>query len=359
MKKLIVFSVFFVLTFIILFSSCEKQGETFIGTVHYDKTYIPIEGVLVEIGGNSGKTDSYGKYTITGINEGTHNLIASKEGFDDFTFSLSFPYYNSFDFMMTSSTRTQKVKGIITSISLSGNRPLDECQVTLINFPVSNAENDYLSGLSTQTSSSGFYELESVPEGKRKIRFVVPNYGNIDTSIFVENSDLEFNLGVYTDIGEIYQGGRIAYIYQPGDQGFIPGEIHGLIVYPQKLGPAPWGCAETIIGGTEADMGAGSSNTTKIIDDCPTPGTAASLCDQLINSGYSDWFLPSKHELEKIFRNKNQILNSDFISIFGNYYYWTSTEYNGRFARLQSFNEGGHYLTNKNYENYVIAVREF
>jgi len=359
MKKLIAFSVFFVLTFIILFSSCEKQGETFIGTVHYDKTYIPIEEVLVEIGGNSGKTDSYGKYTITGINEGTHNLIARKEGFDDYNFSLSIPYNHSFDFMMTSSRRTHKVKGIITSISLSGNSPLDECQVTLINFPLSNTENDYLSELSTQSSSTGFYELESVPEGKRKIRFVVPNYGNIDTSIFVGNSDYEFNLGVYTDVGKSYQGGIIAYVYKSGDPSYIPGEIHGLIVYPQKLGPAPWGCAETIIGGTEKGLGKGAANTLKIIGGCATPGTAASLCDQLINSGYNDWYLPSEDELDKIFGNKDLILNSSFNGVFGSFYYWSSTEYNGQYARLQSFNEGGHYLTNKNYENYVIAVREF
>lgn len=359
MKKSIILSVFLVTIFISLLSSCKKNGETLVGTVYYGKTFIPIEGVLVEIGGNTGKTDSYGKFSISGINAGTQNLIARMEGFDDYTSSLSIPYHNSFDFKMTSSTRTYKVYGKVNSIRLAGNSPLEGCKVTLINFPESNTENDDLSELTTHTSAEGNYALEGVPEGYRKIRFVVQNYGVIDTSIFVENSELEFNLGVFTDIGESYQGGIIAYVYQPGDPGFIEDEIHGLIVYPQKLGPAPWGCADIIIGGTASEMGSGISNTTKIIDGCAEAVTAASLCDQLIVSSYSDWFLPGKYELEKIFSNKSRLLNSDFESIFGNYYYWTSTEYNGRFARLQSFNDGGHYLTNKSYENYVIAVREF
>jgi hypothetical protein len=122
------------------------------------------------------------------------------------------------------------------------------------------------------------------------------------------------------EVGTLYQGGMIAYIYQQGDQGYISGEVHGIIAAEvDQSSSAEWGCVGTLINGANEEfLGSGIQNTQDILLGCNTSGTAAEICSNLVLNGFSDWFLPSISELNKI----SSILSSQS-------FYWSSTQYNG------------------------------
>jgi hypothetical protein len=71
-----------------------------------------------------------------------------------------------------------------------------------------------------------------------------------------------------------------------------------------------------------------------IMAGCATAGIAARLCGDLVLNGYSDWYLPSKDELNKLYLNKVAI-----GGITGNYY-WSSSEYDANSAFYQQFTGG-------------------
>ena len=65
------------------------------------------------------------------------------------------------------------------------------------------------------------------------------------------------------------------------------------------------------------------------------------------------WRLPTKDELNVMYKNKNR------IGGFADNYYWSSTEYEGNFAWIQNFDDGLQTSAGKNYAVYVRAIRAF
>jgi hypothetical protein len=92
------------------------------------------------------------------------------------------------------------------------------------------------------------------------------------------------------------------------------------------------------------------------MNGCSTAGIAARLCGDLELGGYSDWYLPSIDELNKLYINRAAI-----VGITSNPY-WSSTESASDSSKARSFffNSGGLALDyNKNTPFCVRAVRAF
>jgi hypothetical protein len=82
---------------------------------------------------------------------------------------------------------------------------------------------------------------------------------------------------------------------------------------------------------------------------------AAQGCAELTTGGYSDWFLPSKDELDLMYKN----LKARGLGGFTDDLYWSSSEGNTNYAWSQSFSDGSQYGINKSSTDRVRAVRAF
>jgi hypothetical protein len=146
-------------------------------------------------------------------------------------------------------------------------------------------------------------------------------------------------------IGQHYGGGIIFYIDGTG--------LHGLISATSDQSTAQWGCDSTLIGGTGTAIGTGQANTLDIINRCSQSGIAARICHNLVLNGYSDWFLPSKDELDSLYQHEV------VVGGFANYLYWSSSEDGSLNAWGQFFTSGYQDWYSKTITIYVRAVRAF
>jgi hypothetical protein len=149
-------------------------------------------------------------------------------------------------------------------------------------------------------------------------------------------------------IGDSYQGGIIFY---------LDGSGGGLIAAPtdQSAG-AQWGCYGTTISGADGTaIGTGAQNTIDIETGCTTQITAAEICSNLQLAGYTDWYLPSKDELDMMYVN----LHMQGLGGFSISSYWSSTEYNNVYAWKQIFSNGWQDPFIKSFSGFVRAVRAF
>lgn len=162
-------------------------------------------------------------------------------------------------------------------------------------------------------------------------------------------------------IGMAYQGGVIAYILQSVDPGYVSGETHGLIASTADLsnGIQWYNGSYTTTGATGTAIGTGQTNTSAIVNNQGAGSYAAQLCNDYTNADtgtgvYSDWYLPSKDELNKLYQNKTA------VGGFADYYYCSSSEVGSNHAWYQGFGSGsqGYYNKGDNLRR-VRAVRAF
>jgi hypothetical protein len=160
-------------------------------------------------------------------------------------------------------------------------------------------------------------------------------------------------------IGDSYHGGKIFYFLQPGDPGYVSGEIHGLIaatadqstgiIWAVTAYQSTW-----VPSGTSATLGSGAANTVNIIAQNGAGTTdAAGLAGAYSGGGYNDWYLPSKDELNLLYSQKSA------VGGFANTYYWSSTEFDKYTAWVQYFGDGTWYYSTKGHIFSVRPIRAF
>jgi len=222
--------------------------------------------------------------------------------------------------------------------------------------------------LSTKTiDGSGIGSFTSILTGLTRLTtYYVRAYAtnSSGTSYGTEYSFTTLNT---LQIGDSYQGGIIAYIYQPGDVGYIAGETHGLIAAESDFSTKYiYGCAGINIVGA-GSVTNGQQNTIDIVSGCSTPNIAAKVCNDLVLNGYTDWYLPSRDELTILYQNRNSI--GGFALGFSPDFYWSSTECDNTpgnacdpptsWAFARRFSDGNNGTYTKGSSLRVRAVRKF
>jgi hypothetical protein len=170
------------------------------------------------------------------------------------------------------------------------------------------------------------------------------------------SKSLRFKVVSGPKVGDVYQGGIVAYILRSGDPGYVAGQTHGLIAARADLSPSPYSNLITEEIGAAARgtaIGTGAANTAAIVAQPGCTGAAAYLCANLTEGGYGDWYLPSKDELNMLYAN------SLAVGGFGTYHYWSSTEYSFMFAWNEYFTTGYQDYNSKEYTYRVRPVRSF
>lgn len=237
------------------------------------------------------------------------------------------------------------------TISTDGGAPVTArgiCWSTSTSPTTADSKTSNGSGIGTFTSSMTGLSLGTT--------YYVRSYATNSVGTAYGN-EISFTTNASLSIGDTYQGGIIAYFFVSGDTRYVAGETHGLIVAPtNQSSSARWyNGSYTTTAATGSIIGTGSSNTTKIITSQGNTGTyAAKLCKDYRGGGYSDWFLPSKDELNKIYLNRTAIGSGLGTSTF-----WTSSETSSSSASRQSFSTGTQSNSSKASSSAVRAVRNF
>ena len=171
-------------------------------------------------------------------------------------------------------------------------------------------------------------------------------------------------------VGDFYGGGVVFYRFVAGDAGYVAGQSHGLIaaIVDQSSGIRWHNGGDVTTGATGTAIGTGSTNTDTIITAQGAKEThyAAGLARAYTDGFYTDWFLPSKDELEQIFLNRVTITTTaeanggDDFDHNKQDFYWSSSEYDEdrAYCRVFAFRTNAGYDF-KSQEWYVRAVRAF
>ncbi len=247
-------------------------------------------------------------------------------------------------------------------ISITGDKYIYTSKIISLNYSHDISKLEFCENVNTDITINKFKSIKAIVNTAfttgDSLRFT--GYSGIYTASVIDiptsNKTITFNFAEpIIAIGSTYQGGTVSYIFQPGDIGYIAGEVHGLIAAPIfKSTPLIWGCYDLAITGARGtSIGTGSQNTLDILAACTVVDIAARLCSDLVVGVYNDWYLPSIGELNILY------INRDSIGGFSGNSYWSSTNSGPCCATGIDFSTGSDYSFYRLDAYYVRAVRSF
>jgi len=152
-------------------------------------------------------------------------------------------------------------------------------------------------------------------------------------------------------------GGKIIYVSALGFDVAGLGTCNYLEAAPtNQVTYATWSSTSVdVTGATGTSIGTGKANTAAIIaahSGDTSSNNAAKTAVAYTGGGKNDWFLPSKDELNEMYKAKGHLgISSDWC--------WSSSQYDNYNARGQHFGNGSQGLDLKKYTNSVRAIRAF
>ena len=158
------------------------------GYVYYSGTKIPVSGVRIALGDEQFTTNESGEFIIkAGL--GIQVIKAEKDGFNTYTENLTVVKgSNKIKIEITSDSFTKMIYGSLKN-------SYDLISVEGVKIVVLNPDESE-SGLLATTSSSGSYEIPSVPKGFRLIKVIHPNYRSVLREIFIAETDIKLDINM-------------------------------------------------------------------------------------------------------------------------------------------------------------------
>jgi hypothetical protein len=179
--------------------------------------------------------------------------------------------------------------------------------VTAIESPVTGATHSGMFGpadTSVSAVATGLTVFQTYHFRVKAVNSLGTTYGN----------DMTF--ATLYQLGDTACGGAICYLDSTGRHGyaFTVADLDTMVAW--------YNGTYMVTGANGTAVGTGQANTTAIVTAQRSGHYAASICDELDQGGYSDWFLPSQGELDLIYAVPAAV--SSGVSRWTPY--WTSTE---------------------------------
>lgn len=164
-------------------------------------------------------------------------------------------------------------------------------------------------------------------------------------TVTVYGSETSFETVGYTDKNGYY----VFYDAGSVQTDATYGNWRYMVAAPSDMGPSSWSTVDgTLLGATATAIGSGRSNTAIIVTALGSYSVSALACTTVPVGTYTDWFLPSRDELNLMMVN----LAQNGLGSFQSKYYWSSSEQDKYKVYYQSPTSGsGSYSLRIEYSN--------